>query len=163
VIGMDTNSEIWLPIAVSTGRYEVSSSGRVRNAKTKRILNPMVTGRRRSPRPKIRIATNPNVDICVAAAVLEAFVSQRPAGYVVMHIDDNPLNNALVNLRWGTPQDNARDMAQKTRGGFQRLAPSDVVNIRRRRTAGERGVELAVEFGVSEQRICDIYKGRTTL
>jgi len=32
--------------------------------------------------------------------------------------------------------------------------------LRRRRLAGERGRDLAVEYGVSEQTVCDIAKGR---
>jgi hypothetical protein len=155
--------EIWKFVTATNGKYEVSDHGRVRNAATLCVLKPMLTGSRRHRRPKVRVSTNPRVDLCVAALVLETFVSQRPVGCVAMHIDDNPQNNAASNLRWGTTSENAVDMARKGRGGFQKLGPVAVADIRRRRAAGECGAHLAVEYGVSSQRICDIYKGRTAL
>lgn len=45
----------------------------------------------------------------VAHLVLAAFVGPRPVDLQCCHEDDNPYNNALVNLRWGTASDNMRD------------------------------------------------------
>jgi len=36
----------------------------------------------------------------------------------VMHLDDNPLNNHISNLRWATCQDNIDDMINKGRDNF---------------------------------------------
>ena len=47
--------------------------------------------------------------------VLEAFVGPCPAGHLVMHLDDDPTNNTLSNLRYGTPQENLDDMVAKGR------------------------------------------------
>jgi len=80
-----------------------------------------------------------------------------------MHRDDNRSNNDIKNLMWGTPADNAIDMAMKKRGGGQKLGPLEVRQIQTRRAAGESGRALAKEYGVSEQRICDIFRGRTCL
>ena len=41
--------------------------------------------------------------------VLEAFVGLRPAGMQCRHIDSDPTNNRLENLRWGTPHENHLD------------------------------------------------------
>lgn len=41
--------------------------------------------------------------------VLEAFVGPRPDGAVARHLDGNVKNNALSNLAWGTPTENALD------------------------------------------------------
>lgn len=149
--------DVWKAIA-GHPNYEVSPRGVVRNATTKLQLSPMRTGR-----AMVRLSTHPRIDRNVAHIVAEAFIGPRPSGAVLMHIDDDPYNNAVENLRWGTQQDNARDMAQKGRGGVQILSPEQVAEIRQRRAAGERGRTLAVIYGVSEQRICDIHKGRTTL
>jgi hypothetical protein len=145
--------------------YEVSDRGRVRNLRTGHVLTPMMTGSRRpsAQRAKVRVSTNPRVDLEVGALVLTMFHGPRPDGAVVMHRDDDPTNNCISNLCWATPTGNARDMARKGRGGNQRLGPEQVAEIRRRRAAGERGRALALEYGVSEQRICDIVKGRSAL
>ncbi len=145
--------------------YEVSDKGRVRNLRTGHILKPMMTGSRRpsAQRAKVRVSTDPRVDLEVGALVLTMFYGPRPDGAVVMHLDDDPTNNCIDNLLWGTPLENARDMARKKRGWNQRLGPEEVAEIVRRRAAGERGRALALEYGVSEQRICDITKGRTSL
>jgi hypothetical protein len=44
--------------------------------------------------------------------MLEAFVGPRPAGSCGLHADDDPNNNDLSNLRWGTLSDNALDMVR---------------------------------------------------
>lgn len=160
--------EVWKPVAVPAyaAKYEVSTLGRIRNSETRHVLRPMRTGRRRLPsaqRSKVRFSTSPRHDFEVGALVLSTFVSPRPFGAVVMHLNDDSKDNSLKNLKWGTAASNVRDMVLKGRGGCQRLQMKDVVDIRRRRATGERGCDLAIEYGVSKQRICDVYKGRTVL
>ncbi|NIH98089.1 hypothetical protein FHU31_005095 [Mycolicibacterium fluoranthenivorans] len=41
--------------------------------------------------------------------VLLAFVGPRPPGLHALHCDDDPLNNHLSNLRYGTPSENQHD------------------------------------------------------
>ena len=48
--------------------------------------------------------------------MLEAFVGPCPDGMECCHYDDNPYNNILSNLRWGTDQDNALDKVRNGRG-----------------------------------------------
>lgn len=156
---------MWTAVVGWEGLYEVCRDGVVRNARTKRVLRPMRTGSKRpgAQRSKVRLSTSPRTDLDVARAVLWAFVGPPGVGQVAMHADDNSANNHVDNLRWGSLQENARDMAHKGRGGAQSLSAPMVSEIRRRRIGGERGASLAREFGVSQQRVCDIYKGRTTL
>jgi hypothetical protein len=164
---MGNASEVWLPVPVDlyADKYEVSSLGNVRNIRTKHVLTPMRTGAKRqgSQRSKVRFSTNPRHDFDVAHLVLEAFLCARPEGHQAMHLDDDTTNNALDNLRWGTLSENMRDMARKHRGGSQKLTPHQVAEIVSRRHSGERGAALSREFGVSPQRVCDLFKGRTTL
>jgi hypothetical protein len=66
-----------------------------------------------------------NVRVYVHVAVLEAFVGQRPPGAEGRHRNDDPLDNRLANLQWGTHAENMADMmrngnhflAAKTRCG----------------------------------------------
>lgn len=45
----------------------------------------------------------------VHSLVLNAFVGPRPHGLLCRHMDGNPPNNNVSNLRWGTPTENQRD------------------------------------------------------
>lgn len=47
--------------------------------------------------------------------VLETFVCPRPEGMFGLHLDDDPTNNDLSNLRWGTRSDNAHDAVRNGR------------------------------------------------
>ncbi len=47
--------------------------------------------------------------------VLEAFVGKRPKGMECRHLDDDPLNNNLSNLCWGTRQENVNDAMRNNR------------------------------------------------
>lgn len=156
---------MWADIKGWEGLYKVSKLGEVWSLKAGKLLTPMRTGTKRqgSQRSKVRLRTNPRIDVEIGSLVLTTFVCPRPAGGVVMHKNDDASDNRILNLCWGSPTKNARDMAAKCRGGSQKLTSSDVKEIARRRKQGERGSQLAKEFGVSPQRVCDIFKERTTL
>lgn len=47
--------------------------------------------------------------VTVHTLVLKTFVGPRPAGLQACHDDDDTNNNALSNLYWGTPKQNAQD------------------------------------------------------
>lgn len=151
------SSERWVRVHAN---YEVSDLGRVRNSNTGHILVPMRTGTKRagSQRSKVRFSTKPRIDADVAHLVLEAFIGPRPEGLIAMHADDDSSNNALSNLSWGTHADNANDMVERGRGGNQKLTLAQRREIGQRRAAGEPGVALAKEYGVSAQRICDVWR-----
>ena len=45
----------------------------------------------------------------VAHLVAEAFLGDRPAGTVLRHLNDNPADNRVVNLAYGTHSENRYD------------------------------------------------------
>jgi hypothetical protein len=47
--------------------------------------------------------------------VTEAFHGPRPDGLLALHADDDPLNLHAMNLRWGTPAENAADRRRNNR------------------------------------------------
>ena len=109
----------WKPIPNHTG-YDVSDSGEVRSWLPKNGRGGLAT----SPRllTLLPFADSPYLRVSlkgktrrVHQLVLEAFVGPCPTGHVVMHLDDDPTNNALSNLRYGTYQDNLDDMVNKGR------------------------------------------------
>lgn len=69
--------------------------------------------------------------LLVHRLVLETFVRAPKPGEQACHIDGNPSNNALWNLRWGTPQHNAADRIRHGRGRtYHKLNEEDVEQIR---------------------------------
>ena len=51
----------------------------------------------------------------VHAMVLEAFTHPRPDGMIVMHLNGDPSDNRLENLKWGTPSENSADVTRHGR------------------------------------------------
>jgi hypothetical protein len=117
--------ERWLP-AIGYVGYEVSDHGRVRSLdrilrcphfdKFAKIL--VMTDRRRRGqilRPGTvksghqLVVLGKGNSVFVHKLVLEAFVGTAPEGHECCHWDDDPSNNHLGNLRWGTRTDNMAD------------------------------------------------------
>lgn len=97
--------------------------------------------------------------------VLEAFVGPCPEGCEARHFPDRCRSNCrLENLSWGTAHQNAADkIAQGTSGNENftknpprgerhwkaKLTEQDVIEIRRRKLAGESIKSLALRFNIS--------------
>lgn len=165
--------------------YEVSDCGRVRSVQRVILRGNGVpqTVRERILKPRSDGEDRPNVHIGgqnrrVGSIVLEAFVGARPNGMECCHADDDPWNNHLANLRWGTHSDNAHDrvrngrhhMARRTECGYGH--PLAVPNLasdpdrrrclscRRARTRGRRLTARGVT--VDHQQLADAYYAELT-
>ena len=105
----DMQVEEWGPVVGFEGRYEVSSLGRVKSLLRDKELKPdLISGKR--PQVTLYSSEGVRVRFRVGTLVLRAFKGGPPEGKPwVLHWDDNPANNALVNLRWGSPSENTRD------------------------------------------------------
>lgn len=119
-------TERWLPVPGYEGLYEVSDRGRVRSldrvvnhasgpSRRKGVmLRSMLNGGRqqvslwRDGQRKMRFTHH---------LVLEAFVGPRPEGLECLHWDDDPANNRLENLRWGTSAENKHDAVRNGKHG----------------------------------------------
>jgi len=97
--------------------YEVSSFGRVR--KGDRILKPSTdkTGRKQVQLYKESVQTS----IRIHRLVAEAFLETGQTGQVIDHIDRNPSNNHVSNLRWCSRSDNNRNVKRKNKSGFSNI------------------------------------------
>lgn len=110
--------ETWLP-APGYEDYEVSDQGQVRSLERfvrSRWGTPKPQkGRvlRQSPQGRYRVVTlyrdqKPKMFL-VHRLVLLTFAGPCPDGQEGLHFDDDPTNNRLTNLRWGTPGENSHD------------------------------------------------------
>lgn len=99
--------EMWDDIEGYLGMYEVSSNGRVRNMRTARVLKPSVDplGYRRVTLFRDCIGKTHKVHRLVA----NVFVSNPGNKSKVDHIDGDPSNNSIMNLRYATTAENCRN------------------------------------------------------
>lgn len=115
--------ESWKPVVGWEDSYEVSDKGRVRSVD--RIIETKtgdqhLKGKVLSPAyykgyPRVNLCKNrKGRSAWIHRLVLEAFVGPCPANHEACHWNDNPSDNRLENLRWGTRADNTLD---KVRNG----------------------------------------------
>lgn len=160
--------------------YEVSSLGRVRHGA--RILS---TGRCESWYATVTLyGPGLRASAMVHRLVMAAFVGPCPPGMQVNHKDGIKRNSTLDNLEYVTVSQNqqhAVDLglvpsghrhhwharpethARGEQNGNVRLTAAQIVEIRRRLGAGQRGVGVAIarEFGIAKSTVSQIKKGRT--
>lgn len=164
----DTNDlpgETWKPVAADGfGRfYEVSDLGRVRStgkhkrggwSKSPRILKQFnVRGYRVL---ELSAGQGAARNWQVHILVLEAFVGPRPEGHQTRHLNGDPSDNRLCNLRWGTPAENVADCFRHgTR--IRKLSEAQAQEIR---ASTERTKDLAAKFGISRDYVREIRRGR---
>jgi hypothetical protein len=126
---MTSSDEVWLPVP-GYPSYEVSDHGQVRSIDREglsrwgtprmfpgRLLAQTLSGG--SKGRKYRACTlyrdgEPRA-VTIHTLVLQTFVGPRPRKTQGCHRDDNPENNHLNNLYWGTPRQNAQDMIRNGR------------------------------------------------
>lgn len=163
----DAAKRKWVPRYV--GRYQVDRSGNVYSTvgAVHRQLKPMPKGKC----GHLRVILYPSAGVkkteFVHRLVLEAFVGACPGGMMCRHLDGNPRNNFVDNLRWGTMKENAQDA--KLHGtnrlgesnGAARLTVSAVKEIRDLLSEGVSQRIIAARFGVHQTTVKNINIGRT--
>lgn len=121
---MDATPEVWLPVVGYEGSYEVSDQGRVRSIdrvdsrgcqRKGKMLTPVTAGVR--PYPMVTFGHSDKRRI--HRVVMETFAGPPPPGMEVLHANDDPGDNRLSNLRWGTRSENKLDAV---RNGIHHLA-----------------------------------------
>lgn len=164
------NSEIWV---VWQNQYLISNYGRVKNAKTGRILKPELNSKgyyvvvldyfqnKKHRREKVR----------VNRMVALRFIPNSFELPVVNHKDGDKLNNRADNLEWCTYSDNTKHAIQS---GLVRinnftlsackLAADDVKWIREHYIPRDKdygAIALGRKFGVNGKTIRDAASGKT--
>lgn len=170
--------------------YEVSNLGRVRSwsgshphrRTCPRILKPGRSGYRRMYLTVSLCGPDARAPKYVHRLVLEAFVGPCPEGMQCRHLDNNPANNRVENLAWGTPLENGADRVlagttargdkhwsrlrpeRRCRGdrhGRRKLSAPDVETVRAWLSSGVKRSEAARRMGVSYSAIRNIENGTT--
>lgn len=169
-------SEIWRDIPGYEGCYQVSNLGQVkslprvttRGERSGKLISQRIGGRVLKPSVNTRgylsvvlRVDGKSITHEVHTLVALAFLGPRPgAGVQVRHLDGERLNCKAENLCYGSRSENQLDLYQY-RGWHHRLSEADAQEIRTRLDAGEKGRDLAKEFGVCESNISAIKHRRT--
>jgi len=153
---------VWKSIPIFEGAYEASNDGRVRHAKTNRVLATTLNSTGYS---RVFIRGRHRL---LHKLVALAFLGEPPAGLQVNHKNGVKTDCSSKNLEYLTPTEN-REHAKKNglvarpsfgeRNGRSRLTTPMVIAIRYLRKEGVPVKVLAVAFGVSEGHIYDICCG----
>lgn len=162
-------SVVWRDCPFGRGLYEVSNLGDIRswnNNRWGRRTEPRVLAQRTNELGYKVVNLGRGVVKFVNRLVCEAFHGSPFDGAEAAHGDGDPANNAAENLRWATPVQNSADKVRhgtSSRGEKHRdakLTESQVMEIRRRRHAGERNMDVAAAFNISPQSVSHIVSGK---
>lgn len=107
--------ENWADIPGFTGRYQVSDLGRVRSVDQVIISKNRIyrwKGKILSPGPThsghVSVALGRRNSRSVHTLVMLTFVGPPPIGMEVLHRNERPADNRLVNLKYGTRSENMK-------------------------------------------------------
>lgn len=163
--------EDWKDIPGYEGEYQASTRGRIRR------LEHVKKGSGRRSSAKIITASRISDGhyqvglhgrrFLVHYLVLLTFVGPRPADKPhIRHLDDNPANNRLDNIVYGTAQENAldRERARKADGSSFRYSKERALKIKEALEARlewtyAEMLKLAESFGVSLKTVRRIKSG----
>ncbi len=95
----------WKSVKDFEGRYEISNTGLVRNAKTS-IMRKTSLDKHGYERITLRNAKQEICNKTIHRLVASAFTENTFNKVQVNHIDGNRLNNNACNLEWCTPEEN---------------------------------------------------------
>lgn len=164
-----SDHECWWPVVGFEGLYDVSTLGRVRSLPRnttrggilRQVLStkgyPQVTLSRDGKTKTFRVHT----------LVAAAFLGSCPPGHQVLHGPLGQVVNAVVNLTYGTPEENQADRLRDgtsnrgERSASATLTEAAVIDIFTRARWGESQKELAAEYEVGVGAVYQMTTGRT--
>jgi len=156
------HEERWITVPGYDGMYLVSSFGRVYSRHVNRQMSTPLT---KNGYPRLVLCLDGKCDgWLLHRLVLTSFVGVCPTGCEGAHWDGDRSNSRLENLRWTTPTDNQADRIRHgttNRGSLQGASKLKKNQILKIRASSKAGSCLARKYGVTQQTICDIRKGRS--
>ena len=138
-------------------RYEINEEGVVRNINRQFVLKQQRIARYHS----VTLFNDTGNHTCyIHHLVALTFISERPNGMWIRHLDGNPSNNSLSNLRYGSQLDNASDRALHGTWG-QSLTERHVRVMRGLYKCGFTQVRLRKLFKLHSSTVSRIITGKT--
>jgi hypothetical protein len=154
--------------------YQVTTDGRVWSEpkpgkhKKGKWLKPVMLNRGYL---RVTLCNGRQYNCFIHRLVLETYIGPCPKGMECRHLDGNPANNNLNNLKWGTRSENSYDAVRhgvhpglKRKGEKHPSAKLTEDQVRLIYASYHNGLhtqkELADYFGISTQNICGICNGR---
>jgi len=103
--------------------------------------------------------------------VLKAFDRLPEQGELCRHLDGNPQNNHISNLKWGTPKENSMDCIRHGRNTFQKMigegspaakfTDEEVAEIREWRKEGLKYKQIMELYSISKAHVSYIVNNKT--
>lgn len=165
--------EFWKTIPGYEGLYKASTQGRVKSLDRESTYNG-ITKNLKGKVLKTRKATQDRlyVDLhkdrkikrfYIHELVALTFISERPKGYDICHINGNNQDNRLENLRYDTRSQNQIDIyRQGKKHGLGKLSLKQVIEIRQLYATGEyTHYELAKKYNVSKNTTQRVVKRKS--
>jgi hypothetical protein len=152
-----TSAEKWRPVKGWEGLYDVSSAGRVRNAKTKRVrkLSDHTSGYK-----SVKLKHDgAGLNFYIHRLVARAFIGPA-GGKEVNHKDFDKTNNTLENLEWVKRSKNMRHARDHTKMS-SKINAAVAKTIRQRVLEGELQRVVGKEYGINQQSVSNILRGKT--
>lgn len=158
----DAPRERWKQIP-GLKNYEASNLGRIRSLVRE---TPKVLKQNTDIKGYSRISIFQK-NYHVGALILIAFKGLRPKGMECSHLDGNPKNNKINNLKWCTSLENHSHKklhgttALGDRHPMRKLSSKDVLEIKKLISIGLNNVVVAKKYNVNFRTISDIRNGNT--
>lgn len=145
--------EEWRPIEGYEG-YFVSNTGKVKSTK-RRPEGKLLKPNKKKDGGHLRVCLYKDGKVWsveIQTLVASAFIGPRPYKNVVRHMDGNPENNNLWNLKYGTHEDNFQDSLKHgtAKLGERHLIDVQVSLIHMMKAMGYKAKEVAYIFNISE-------------
>lgn len=152
--------------------YFVSTHGRIWSSKSNRFIKPTRMDDHGHVGFSISCGNRRYNYVYLHREMAKAFIP-NPRNYtIVRHLDDDPSNNYIYNLAWGTMKDNARDCREnghayyptdedRRKGNLEKMIPIIAINIETgERIEFESVAEAARSLGLQHANVWKVLHGK---